>query len=173
MVGQKLGRVFPVGILAFALVAITCRSGESRQNEKLETRLKHLEAAAPGVGEIMSAIQLHFGKLFYAARARNWKLASFEVDEVKENLDKAAVLRPEENGTRLGGVVDAFEQTQLAALSAAIGKRDSVSFGRSYDEALEVCNSCHRATGRPFIVITKPTGAPVPNQQWVPNRDAQ
>ena len=113
-----------IGVLLPAFLGIQCQSREPGQTAELEKRVKQLEAAVPGVGEVMSATQLHFAKLFFAARAENWKLAAFEIDEVKENIEKAAVLRPEENGVRLGGVVDAFEQTQIAQLSAAVERQD-------------------------------------------------
>src|SRR5258708_37825465 len=44
----------------------------------LEERLKKLEAGLPDLGIIMSGIQLHFAKLYYAGEARNWDLAWFE-----------------------------------------------------------------------------------------------
>lgn len=155
-----------VGVLLLAFFSIRCQSQEPRDSAGLEKRVKQLEAAVPGVGEVMTATQLHFAKLFYAAGAKNWKLAAFEIDEVKENIEKAAALRPQENGVQLGGVVGAFEQTQIAFLSDAVERQDTDAFRRGYAEAIDVCNSCHRATGRPFIVIVEPTGPPVPNQQW-------
>jgi hypothetical protein len=165
--------LFRIGVLFLALLGIRCQSREPGDTAELEQRVKQLESAVSGVGEVMSATQLHFGKLFYAARAKNWKLAAFEIDEVKENIEKAAVLRPEENGVRLGGVVDAFERTQIALLSDAVERQDPEAFRNGYAGALEVCNSCHRATGRPFIVIIEPTAPPVPNQQWTMTPEAR
>ena len=78
------------------------------------------------------------------------------------------MLRPEENGVKLAGVIEAFEQTQLSALKKAVDHRDVNEFNRNYTEAISVCNSCHQSTGRPFIIITEPTGLPVSNQQWAP-----
>ena len=158
--------LFRAGVLFLTFVGIRCQSQESGNTAELEKQVKQLEMAMPGAGEVMSATQLHFGKLSYAVDAKNWKLAAFEIDEVKENIEKAAAMRPEENGVRLGGVVDAFEQTQIARLSAAVERHDPAEFRWGYVEAIEVCNSCHRVTGRPFIVIIEPTGPPVSNQQW-------
>ena len=63
--------------------------------ESVEERLKKLEASAPGVGEVMFGVQVHFAKLYFAGEARNWKLAEFEMDEIKENLDSAVAIRRE------------------------------------------------------------------------------
>ena len=151
-----------------ALVSIVAWSCSSPQPAlvSLEQRVKRLEAAAPGVGELMSGVHLHFAKLHYAAKAGNWKLADSEVDEIQENLDKAALLRPEENGVKLAGVIESLKQTQLAGMKKASAQGERSLFSKSYDETMSACNSCHRTTGRPFIVITEPTAPPVANQQW-------
>ena len=143
-----------------------CRNDDP--TAQIEQRLQALEAGAPGVGSLMSGVQLHFAKLHFAASAGNWELAAFELHEVEENLEKAALLRPEENGVDLGGVTAAFRQTQLAALKAAAEAGDPPAFRSAYAEAVSVCNGCHAATGRPFIVIVEPTAPPVSNQQWEP-----
>ena len=52
----------------------------------------------PGLGEFMSGIQVHHAKLWFAGTAANWKLADFEVGEIKETLDdveKYCTDRPE------------------------------------------------------------------------------
>jgi len=151
---------------AVTLLIVSCQHNDSGNRPSVEERLKKLEASAPGVGEVMSGIQLHFSKLYFAGQAGNWKLADFELDEITENLDNAAALRPEENGVKLGGVVDAFKQSQLTELKRAVDNHDAEGFRKQYLESMAVCNSCHASTGRPFIVITTPTAPPVTNQRW-------
>lgn len=131
-----------------------------------EARLRQLEAAAPSPGVFMSAIHLHFSKLYFAAEARNWDLAHFERGEIVENLEVVAALRPIENGVNLPGIIEAFKNTQLTALKDAIDVKDRGLFRAAYQDSLNMCNACHQATGRPFIVITAPTNPPVANQQW-------
>ncbi|MDD4933474.1 MAG: hypothetical protein PHO89_08435, partial [Methylacidiphilaceae bacterium] len=53
---------------------------------------------APGLGEIMSAIQLRHAKLWFAGKAKNWALAAYELDEIQEGFDEAVRLHPEHNG---------------------------------------------------------------------------
>lgn len=125
-----------------------------------------LEAASVGLGGVMSSIQLHFAKLYFASEARNWDLAKFQYGELAEKLDAAAALRPEERGVNLVGIIDAFKNTQFAALKDAIEVKDRSLFRDAYRQSILMCNSCHQATGRPFINITVPTNPPVPNQQW-------
>jgi hypothetical protein len=132
----------------------------------VEQRLRKLEAAAPSPGLFMSAIQLHFAKLYFAAEARNWDLARFERGEILENLEVVAILRPEEHGVSITGIMDAFKNTPLVALNDAIEMKDRSLFREAYQNSIIMCNACHQSTGRPFITITVPTNPPVSNQRW-------
>ncbi len=152
-------------LATFLVTANSCGRNDAAL-EKLETRVKKLEAAAPGVGATMSAVQMHFAKLYYAGHAQNWGLAEFELHEVEENLEKAAALRPEEHGVNLVNLTDAFKQTQLAALRQAIEQQKTTTFNAAYDEAIAVCNGYHVETERPFLIVTEPTAPPVTNQLW-------
>lgn len=177
---MKLERAF----LGLALLGLTWCAMEIYQLRKhlkgtpenpaatdFESRLKKLEAAAPSPGVFMSAIQLHFAKLYYAAEARNWELAQFERGEILENLDVVAALRPEEHGVNIAGIAEAFKNTPLAALKDAIAVKDRSLFREAYQQCIQTCNACHQATGRPFITITVPTNPPVSNQLWGPAND--
>ena len=123
----------------------------------LEQRLKQLEAAAPSPGLFMSAVQLHFAKLYFAGEARNWDLALFERGEILEHLAVVAALRPGEGAASIVGIMDAFKNTQMVALKDAIAMKDRGLFREAYREALGMCNTCHQSSGRPFISITIPT----------------
>jgi hypothetical protein len=169
--GLRFFHVFySLSVLA-GLVLLVMASGCNEQkipDAQAEARLKALEAAAPGVGTIMSSVQLHFAKLYFAGKAQNWPLAEFELHEVEENMDRAVALRPEEYGTNLVGLNDGFKQTQLAAMKTAAQQKNLEAFQSAYTEAIGVCNGCHEETNRPFIVITVPAASPVSNQQWEP-----
>jgi len=136
------------------------------QSTNLEQRLKKLEATAPSPGLFMSAIQVHFAKLYFAGEARNWELAGFERGEILEHLEVVAALRPEERGVSITGIMDAFKNTPLVALKDAIEMKDRSLFREAYRESMIMCNACHQATGRPFITITMPTNPPISNQRW-------
>lgn len=135
----------------------------------LEARLIRLEAAAPDVGQTMLGLQLRFAKMYYAAEARNWDLARFEREEVLEDLETVAALKPEEHGVSLTGIITAFTNSAgpLSALKDAIDVSDRGLFRKAYGDCIVMCNACHTSTGRP-IVITVPTNAPVFNQRWDP-----
>src|SRR3954462_14660441 len=43
-----------------------------------EVGLASVKEFTPGLGEYMTTIQLHAGKLWFAAKAANWELADYE-----------------------------------------------------------------------------------------------
>lgn len=139
----------------------------------LEDALKRVQAdtqnakdLAPGLGEFMTTIQLHAGKLWFAAKATNWQLAEYELDELKETMETAKALNAEKNGVKISAVLDSVLQTQIAQLAEAIKRKSPSDFQKSYDETLSACNGCHSEAGYKFIQIVRPSSAPVPNQKW-------
>src|SRR5512140_1706376 len=93
--------------LRFSVIAVFllgclygCRdSGKSelRQSD-LQSQIDSLKLLVqrlqPGLGEVMSAIQMHHAKLWFSGINENWELAAFEIGEIKEQLDAALRLAP-------------------------------------------------------------------------------
>ena len=148
-------------------------AGNSRELAALQDSLKRAQAdlasakeAVPGLGEYMTTIQLHAGKLWFAAKASNWELANYELDELKETMESAKALNAEKNGVKISGVLDSVLQTQVAQLAEAIKRKSTAEFQKSYDEILSACNGCHTEAGYKFIHIIRPSAPPVTNQKW-------
>jgi hypothetical protein len=147
--------------------------GNSRALTTLQDSVKQLQAElatakemAPGLGEYMTTIQLHAGKLWFAAKAANWELAEYELDELKETIEAAKGLNAEKNGVKISDVLDSVLQTQVAALDSSIKSKSQTKFQSSYDETLSACNGCHQSAGYKFIHIVRPGAPPVTNQKW-------
>ena len=52
--------------------------------DSLSNQLQEIkEKYRPGLGEIMSGIQTHHAKLWFAGINENWKLAAYEIKEIK------------------------------------------------------------------------------------------
>lgn len=134
--------------------------------KRAEEELAKLKEAASGLGEYMTTIQLHAGKLWFAAKASNWELAQYELDELKETMEAAKGLNAEKNGVKISGVLDSVLQTQLPELDKSIKSKSQTKFQSSYDETLSACNGCHESAGYKFIHIVRPTAPPVTNQRW-------
>jgi hypothetical protein len=125
-----------------------------------------LKEAAPGLGEYMTTIQLHAGKLWFAGNATNWGLANYELDELKETMEAAKLLKAEKNGVKISNVLDAVLQSQIAQLEEAIKRKGKPEFQKAYDATLSACNGCHSEAGVKFIQIVRPSAPPVTNQRW-------
>src|SRR5262245_11744495 len=134
--------------------------------KRAQTDLASAKLSAPGLGEYMTTIQLHAGKLWFAAKALNWELADYEVDELKETMEAAKSLNAEKNGVKISAVLDSVVQTQVAQLAEAIKGKSPSEFQKSYDETLSACNGCHAEAGYKFIHIVRPSAPPVTNQRW-------
>lgn len=134
--------------------------------KQLQAELATAKEMAPGLGEYMTTIQLHAGKLWFAAKAANWELAEYELDELKETIEAAKGLNAEKNGVKISDVLDSVLQTQVAALDKSIKSKSQTKFRSSYDETLSACNGCHQSAGYKFIHIVRPSAPPVTNQKW-------
>jgi hypothetical protein len=165
----------------FLLVSITSLRNESsaatdslgiminevdRSVEVLSYKLDSLRTMMPGLGEYMTTIQLHVTKLWFAARASNWGLAAYELNELKETAETVERLHMFKDSVNVSSVLQSVRQSQMGLLGLAIKNRNPRSFNSAYDETLAACNGCHRAAGYGFIHIVTPTSEPVTNQQW-------
>jgi hypothetical protein len=134
--------------------------------ERAQTELAAGKESRPGLGEFMTTMQLHTGKLWFAAKASNWDLADYELDELREAMEGAKSLHAEKNRVNISNVLDSVLQTQIVRLAESTRGRNPSDFQKAYDETLRACNGCHEESGRKFINIVRPTIPPVSNQRW-------
>ena len=133
---------------------------------RVQADLAVAKELAPGLGEYMTTIQLHAAKLWFAAKASNWELAEYELDELKETMESARALKAEKKGVQISNVLDSVLHTQVAELDKSIKNKSQSEFVKSYDETLNACNGCHTEAGYKFIHIVRPAAPPVTNQKW-------
>ena len=134
--------------------------------KRVQTDIASAKESVPGLGEYMTTIQLHAGKLWFASKASNWELAQYELDELKETMEAAKALNAEKNRVKISSVLDSVLQTQVAELDQSIKGKSLAEFQKSYDETLSACNGCHTEAGYQFIHIVRPSAPPVTNQKW-------
>ena len=134
--------------------------------KRVQADLATPKELAPGLGEYMTTIQLHAGKLWFAAKVGNWELAAYELHELEETMEAVKKLNVEKNGVKISNVMDAVRQTQIAQLQKSIKQKNQTEFQNAYDETLSACNGCHTESGHMFIQIIRPSAPPVTNQKW-------
>jgi hypothetical protein len=119
--------------------------------------------ASPHLSDIMVQQQMRHIKLWFAGDARNWPLADYELDHLKDGFDDIARL--------LGGD---FAQQHIGGpitrLEKAIEGKDHTAFVSAFDRLSTGCNSCHATLGHAFIVIQRPVLLPYSDQKVSPQQ---
>jgi hypothetical protein len=125
---------------------------------------------SPGIAEIMIMTQIRHAKLWLAGDARNWDLADYQLDELKEGLEDVVKYFPIYKQIPVGPMTESTVMPAIADIEGAIKARDRVRFVAAYDNLTGACNTCHQSANRPFIVIQRPATSPFPNQSFAPKR---
>ena len=87
-------------LLTFAALAIALLAPARAAEEHPPHAPK--ETYAPGLGEIMSLQQMRHLKLWLAGAAKNWPLADYELDELKEGFDDMIKFFPVKDDMPIG-----------------------------------------------------------------------
>ena len=104
----------------------------------------------------MSQLGYYFSNLWFAIDAENWPLADFYLHECRETLEWAVRIKPvrEDNSgneVNIAGIAEAVDNTQFTQMDEAIRAKDKVRSITVYRDTMVTCNSCHRASGKPFL----------------------
>ena len=122
----------------------------------------------PGLGEFMAATQMRHSKLWFAGQARNWALAAYELDEIKEGFDDIMKFHPIHEGSPvpIREILPNLTAVPLARLREAIKAQNPDEFDEAFDSLTAACNSCHQTENFGFNVITRPSSNPYTNQDF-------
>lgn len=128
------------------------------------------EVYIPGLGDIMGMIQMRHTKLWFAGKRKNWQLAAYELDELKEGFGDAAKFQPDFKGHSVPQMVKENIYQPASNLEKAIESKNPIMFTKGFDQLTRACNACHQEAGFAFIVIKRPDILPFPNQQFEPQK---
>lgn len=154
-------------IFLFLMATVVACNSKTDNEKKLQNRIDSLEiklnnSYKPGLGEFMNSIQIHHAKLWFAGKNNNWKLADFEIKEIKEaldNINKYCTDRPE---IKALGMID----ESIDSISKAIQDKDPATFKNSFVVLTNTCTNCHRETNHGFNVLKIPDTPPFSNQDF-------
>jgi len=161
---MKIGFTF----IFLSTLIIAC-DDQQQTVRQLQSRIDSLQqqidkSYKPGFGEFMGSIQVHHEKLWFAGINQNWKLADFEIGEIKESLEDIQTYctdRPERKSLTM---ID----RPLDSISYAIQQKDEALFKKNFITLTNTCNNCHKATEHEFNVIKIPDTPPFSNQEFKP-----
>lgn len=134
----------------------------------LQKEIEDLKRLLPGQAHVMSDVDHQYGNLWFAARAKNWPLATFYMNESRLRIAWAVRIRAV-RPLPGGGEIDLrplqthIEQSAYADLKAAIDKHDVKAFEVAYKKGLGECFDCHKAIDKAFLrpVVPRAHGASV------------
>jgi hypothetical protein len=167
---MRVVRTFPRGRALIAGLAAVVMLAMAASAQQAGPAAPAAEPYQPEIGEIMMFQQLRHGKLWFAGKAGNWPLASYEVNELREGFEAVAKYYPTFNNVPLAQMIDAIRETNFAELDKAVASHDRAQFSRAFDGLTQACNACHQANELPFIAIQRPTAPPFSNQSYAPRK---
>jgi hypothetical protein len=126
---------------------------QPRNPDRLE--IEELTALQPGLARLMPEIGARFWKAFYAARATNWPLATWQLKELRKLLRICEITRPKYRND-----IEEWLEDDLDPLMAALDARDFETFERHYHEAVDAANDLHRRWEKEWIVWKLPDTPP-------------
>jgi hypothetical protein len=123
----------------------------------------------PAMDDLMTMlVQPRHIRLFYAGQAKNWQLASFQVNELRGALARIGRTIPNYRNVNVDTAVSAIFADKLAAVNAAIKTGNETQFMAAYGEMTAACNECHKGMEHPFLVIKVPENGNFPDQDFRP-----
>ncbi|HWR33528.1 MAG TPA: hypothetical protein VN451_08385 [Chitinophagaceae bacterium] len=148
------------------LTACNQRTGDIKKlQSKIDSLQKELaEIYKPGFGELMSGVQTHHAKLWFAGINENWPLADFEVHEIKESLEDVQKYCSDRPETKAISMMN----PAIDSITNAITEKNTVLFRNNFLLLTNTCNNCHKETGQGFNIVTIPSAPPVVNQDFKP-----
>ena len=156
-------------IIIFSILAVSCNQ-QANKIQLLQTRIDSLEIKLaetykPGLGEFMSNIQAHHAKLWYAGQNKNWKLANFEMEEIKETFEDINKYETDRKEIKLIPMI----YPPLDSVIFAIGQQNQDRFNSSFALLTNTCNACHTAAQFDFNVVKIPDMQNFSNQDFKPH----
>jgi hypothetical protein len=123
----------------------------------------------PAMDDLMTMlVQPRHIKLYAAGQAKNWKLAGFQLDELRSALARIGRTIPTYRNIGVDTAVASIFADSIKAVDAAIKAGDPAQFTSAYGEMTAACNAFHVGMEHAFLVIRVPDAANYPDQEFRP-----
>lgn len=129
---------------------------------KSELTIEDIAMLQPGLARIMPEVGQRTWKLYYAAKAGNWPLATFQFKEVRGLFEMGAITRPKH-----ADALNEFMAEGWKAVGEAIDRKDFAAFEEAFHKSIEAANAYHELKEKPYLIWKLPD-APPPDLQMEP-----
>lgn len=113
---------------------------------------------------VMGRMQLYMNKLYFAGINDNKELRDFYVHEIEEAIEEIVDGSVTHEGVDISTNMEMYGATQLEVFEKALAENND--FKDAYNNFVNACNSCHKASKYPFIIIKEPTNMVFDNQVY-------
>lgn len=124
-------------------------------NGKRELTIEELALMQPGMDRLMAEVGPRVHRLYYAARAGNWRLAEYFFRSVVKQLRLCATARP-----KYAEAIASYLEADCEPVRLALRERDAGAFERAYATLVERANFWHGEFGKPWIHWVTPPNPP-------------
>ena len=114
-----------------------------------------LAAMQPGLARLMPEIGNRVWKLYYAAQAKNWPLAEFQLKEARKLMELCALTRPKYEKS-----LGKFIEEQMKPMMAALESENLEKFNEAFEKSVERANVYHEIYDKPFLRWKVPAQPP-------------
>ena len=139
------------------------------QPKAIVQRVVQMQAQEPiEIGDIMTKLQRHMNKLYFAGEHKNWELTAFYLEEVEETVKGVANKDIMEGKVNISGLMQGLMVTEIETMEEKLQYQDVESFRQQYFVLVKACNLCHEATKHSYIKIIPPRTPIFDNQDYNP-----
>ena len=114
-----------------------------------------LAAIQPGLARLMPEIGNRVWKLYYAAQAKNWPLAKFQLKEARKLMELGALTRPKYEKD-----LGKFIEKRVMPMMGALESENLEKFNEEFEKTVEQANAYHEAYDKPFLRWKVPAEPP-------------
>jgi hypothetical protein len=124
-------------------------------NGKRDLTVDELASMQPGMDRLMAEVGTRTHRLYYAAQARNWRLADYFYRSIVKQLRLCATSRPK-YAEEMGRYLD----EDCIPVRDAIKNGDAAAFDAAYAHLIDRANELHGVFGKAWIRWVTPATPP-------------
>jgi hypothetical protein len=124
-------------------------------NGKRELTLDQLAATQPGLDRLMAELGPRMHRLYFAARAGNWRLAEYFYRSVVKQLGLCAFSRP-----KYETAINTYLLTDCEPVRLALKAGDATAFESAYAAMVKRANDYHDEFAQPYLHWICPSTPP-------------